>query len=102
MVRKSTIKEAIEILGIFSMFGLSVFAYLAWWLAFHQGGRLVIDVNFAGEMWIEYLLWAVITPLITLSMFYYLKQENRAPRRERTTRGRSDRVAVDGDSVGDD
>ena len=59
------------------MFALSIFSYLIWWLAFQQGGRIWIDVNFVGEMWIEYVLWGMIIPLITLSMYYYLKQENR-------------------------
>lgn len=103
MVRKTTIKEGIEVLGIFSMFALSVFAYLMWWLAFHQGGRIWIDVNFAGEMWLEYALWAIITPLITLSMYYYLKQETRTRNEEiRTTRSRSDRLAMDPETIKED
>ena len=77
MVNKSSIKEGIEVLGIFLMFALSIFSYLIWWLAFQQGGRIWVDVNFVGEMWVEYAMWGVITPLITLSMYYYLKQENR-------------------------
>ena len=105
MVRKSNIKEVIEIVGIFSMFALSVFAYLVWWLAFHQGGRLVIDVNFVGEMWIEYALWVVVTLLITLSMYYYLKQENRtrkADREQSSPHGRSDRLSIDPDLIKED
>ena len=103
MVRKSSIKEIIEILGIFSMFALSVFAYLIWWLAFHQGGRIWIDVNFVGEMWIEYALWGVLTPLITLSMYYYLKQENRTRKAELAeTQYRSDRLSIDSETMKED
>lgn len=102
MVRKSTVKEGIEILGIFSMFALSVFAYLVWWLAFQQGGRVTIDVNVVGEMWLEYLLWLVLTPLVTLSMYYYLRGENRVSRREREERARSDRLSADGEALRDD
>lgn len=75
MIRKSTVKEAIEVLGIFSMFALSVFTYLVWWLAFQNDGRIRIDINVVGEMWVEYVMWVFLTPLITLSMYYYLKQE---------------------------
>lgn len=77
MISKTTLKELIEILGIFSMFALSVVVYLVWWLAFREGGQLSLHINLFGEMWVEYLLWVVVTPLITLAMYYYLKQENR-------------------------
>ena len=79
MVSKKNLKEAIEILGIFSMFALSVVAYLVWWLALRKGGQLQLSIKMFGEMWIEYLLWVIVTPLITLAMYYYLKQENRTP-----------------------
>ena len=79
MVSKANLKEAIEILGIFSMFAMSVVVYLLWWLAFREGGQLRLTIEMFGEMWLEYLLWVVVTPLITLSMYYYLKQENRTP-----------------------
>lgn len=81
MIDKGTIKEFIEILGIFLMFGLSVVTYLVWWLAFREGGAVSIRVDLIGEMWVEYVLWIVITPLITLSLYYYLKQENRTRKR---------------------
>lgn len=77
MVSKTALKEIIEILGIFSMFALSVFVYLVWWLAFKEGGQIWLKINVFGEMWVEYALWVVVTPLITLAMYYYLKQENR-------------------------
>lgn len=108
MLRKSSVKEAIEILGVFSMFALSVFAYLVWWLAFRNGGRVTVDVTVAGEMWLEFLLWLVLTPLITLSMYYYLRGENRPPRSdpdgpaERADPARSDRLAADREAVRDD
>lgn len=78
MVSKSNLKEAIEILGIFSMFALSVLVYLLWWLAFREDGQLQLKLNLFGEMWVEYLLWVVITPIITLAIYYYLKEENRS------------------------
>jgi len=77
MISKTTLKEFIEILGIFSMFALSIVVYLLWWLAFREGGQLNLSINLFGEMWVEYVLWIVITPLITLALYYYLKQENR-------------------------
>ena len=79
MVSKATLKELIEVLGIFSMFALSVVVYLVWWLAFREGGQLRLSIDLFGEMWVEYLLWIVVTPVITLAMYYYLKQENRTP-----------------------
>jgi uncharacterized membrane protein len=79
MVSKANLKEAIEILGIFSMFALSVFVYLVWWLAFQEGGQIWLNINIFGELWLEYVLWVVVTSLITLAMYYYLKQENRTP-----------------------
>lgn len=78
MVSKTNLKEAIEILGIFSMFALSVLVYLLWWLAFREGGQLRLHLNLFGEIWVEYLLWILVTPLITLGMYYYLKEENRS------------------------
>jgi len=74
MVDNATLKDVIELLGIFSMFGLSVFAYLAWWLAFQNGGSVRIDITVFGEMWVEYLLWLFVTPLITLGVYYYLER----------------------------
>lgn len=82
MVSKAALKEVIEVLGIFSMFALSIVSYLVWWLAFRKGGHLRLHINMFGEMWIEYLLWVIVTPIITLSMYYYLKQENRTPTRK--------------------
>ena len=78
MVTRSSLKEVIEVLGIFLMFALSIFTYLVWWLAFANGGRIWVDVTLFGERWVEYFLWLVITPVITLALFYYLKGENRA------------------------
>jgi len=79
MISKTTLKELIEILGIFSMFALSVVVYLLWWLAFREGGELTLYLDMFGEMWVEYVLWIIVTPLITLAMYYYLKQENQHP-----------------------
>jgi uncharacterized membrane protein len=80
MVSKASLREAIEILGIFSMFAMSVVVYLLWWLAFREGGQLRVRIDAFGEMWVEYVLWVVVTPIITLALYYYLKQENRTPR----------------------
>lgn len=77
MVSKATLKEVVEILGIFSMFAMSIVVYLLWWLAFREGGQLQLRIDMFGEMWVEYVLWIVVTPLITLAMYYYLKEENR-------------------------
>lgn len=77
MVSKASLKEFIEVLGIFLMFTLSVFVYLVWWLAFKQGGEIWLRINVFGEMWLEYVLWSIVTPIITLSLYYYLKDENR-------------------------
>lgn len=79
MISKATLKEFIEVLGIFSMFALSVVVYLLWWLAFREGGQLRLRIDMFGEMWVEYVLWIIVTPLITLALYYYLKQENRTP-----------------------
>ncbi|WP_135806343.1 hypothetical protein [Halorussus marinus] len=78
MTDTARLKDVVEILGIFSMFGLSVFAYLAWWLAFHNGGTVRIDVTAFGELWLEYLLWLVVTPLITLGLYYYVERGGRS------------------------
>ncbi|MFC4357765.1 hypothetical protein ACFO0N_07360 [Halobium salinum] len=82
LISKATLKELIEVLGIFSMFGMSVFTYLVWWVAFKQGGTIQLHIDFFGEMWFEYVLWMVVTPVITLAMYYYLKGENRTRTRE--------------------
>ena len=77
MVSKKDCRELIEVLGIFAMFGLSVFVYLAWWVAFQHGGEVWFQINALGEMWFEYLLWMIVTPIITLAMYYYLKRDTR-------------------------
>lgn len=72
MVERATLRECIEILGVFSMFGLSVLIYLLWWIAFFEGGRIWIDITRFGERWVEYAIWMVVTPLITLGMYFYV------------------------------
>lgn len=78
-ITKAEARQLVEVLGIFTMFGFTVFAYLTWFLAFLSGGRAWIHVNVVGEMYVEYLLWLVVTALVTLSFYYYLTGENRTP-----------------------
>lgn len=80
---KAETRQLVEVLGVFTMFGFTVFAYLAWFLAFVSGGRTWISINIVGEMYVEYLLWIVVTAIVTLSFYYYLTEENRATSAER-------------------
>ena len=77
IVTKAEMRELVEVLGVFIMFAFTLFAYLAWFLAFVSGGRAYIHVNVIGEMYVEYLIWIVVTAIVTLSFYYYLTGENR-------------------------
>lgn len=71
--RKQTVREMVALYGILLTFPLTVVAYLIWWLAYLNGGTIQIDVARYGEARFELMLWTPITPIITLGLYYYLR-----------------------------
>ncbi len=70
-------RALVEILAIFLMFGLSVLVFQLWWLAAFAGGEITLDIHAYGEMWFEYALWFVLTPIITLGFYFYVTGHRR-------------------------
>lgn len=48
---------------------------LLWFAALANGGTLTIMINEFGEAGIEYVLWLIVTPLLTLGLYYILEEE---------------------------
>lgn len=52
--------------------------YVVWTAAFLEGGRLTVTIDRYNEMWIEYVMWVVVTVVITIGFTDYLnRRENR-------------------------
>jgi succinate dehydrogenase hydrophobic anchor subunit len=54
------------------MFALSIALYIIWFLAFLNDGTLTVSINDYSEMWIEYVLWVLVTAIITIGFTDYL------------------------------
>lgn len=83
MVEREQVSAYIELSGILLMFGLSLFAALVWWSAYLNGGTVLVDIDAIGELWFELLLWLVVIPLITLSLYSYLNGSPNIARQEK-------------------
>jgi hypothetical protein len=67
-------RSRLEVLAVFLMFVLSLGMYLVWFTAFVAGGRVTVAINEAGEMWLEYVVWMVVTAVICVGFTDYLKR----------------------------
>jgi hypothetical protein len=47
---------------------------LLWFGARAHGGSLTIMIDEFGEAEIEYLLWVVLTPFLTLGLYYFVEE----------------------------
>lgn len=65
-------RSLVEVLAVFMMFALSLGLYLVWFLAFLNGGEVTVIIDQYGEMWLEYLMWVVVTAVITIGFTDYL------------------------------
>lgn len=59
-------------LALFEMAALSVILVNLWFMALRNGGRVTLHVDLFGEMRVEYVLWLVLTPVLTLGLHYAL------------------------------
>jgi hypothetical protein len=48
---------------------------LLWFAARAHGGSLTIMIDEFDEAGVEYLLWLVVTPLVTLGLYYVVEEE---------------------------
>ena len=65
-------RRLLALIALFEMAALSVVLANLWFLALRNGGRVTIHVDLFGEMWAEYLLWLVLTPVLVLGLHYAL------------------------------
>jgi len=62
------------LIAIFEAFGLSLFMFNLWYLAFLNGSSVTIQINSYGEMWVEYVLWLILTPILVLGLHYTIEE----------------------------
>lgn len=67
-------KRLLMIIAIFEAFSLSFLVLNLWFLAFLNGDSVSIQINAFGEMWPEYLLWLVLTPILVLGLHYTVEE----------------------------
>ncbi|MFC6864195.1 hypothetical protein ACFQGE_12105 [Halomicroarcula sp. GCM10025817] len=67
-------KRLLAIIAIFEAFSLSFFMLNLWYFAFINGESVSIQINAFGEMWGEYLLWLILTPVLVLGLHYTLEE----------------------------
>lgn len=67
-------RQFIELLAIIWMTGFSLILGLIWAVAFLNGGKIVVSINQYGELWPEFLLWILITIIITVGLTSYLER----------------------------
>jgi hypothetical protein len=67
-------RSRMEVLAVFLMFVLSLCMYLVWFTAFVAGGSVTVAINEAGEMWVEYAVWIVVTAVICVGFTDYLNR----------------------------
>lgn len=65
-------RRLVALLALFEMAALSVVLANLWFLAFRNGGRVTLHIDLFGEMWIEYVLWLLLTPVLVLGFHYAL------------------------------
>lgn len=65
-------RRLVALLALFEMATLSIVTANVWFFAFRNGGRVTVHVDLFGEMWVEYVLWLVLTPVLVLGLHYAL------------------------------
>lgn len=67
-------KRVIETVGYFLAVTLSLVFGHVFLIAITSGGSVTIAVDQFGEMYPEFVLWLVMTPLIMLGLAYHLER----------------------------
>lgn len=66
-------RRVVQDLAILWTFGLSVLLCAVWWTAAFQGGTTTVHVDAYGEMFLEFLVWLVVSPVIAVGLGEYLR-----------------------------
>ncbi|MFC7133611.1 MULTISPECIES: hypothetical protein [Salinibaculum] len=66
-------RELIKRLALFEAFSLALLSINIWFLAYANGGTLRLAINTYDEMWLEYALWLILTPILVLGAHYILE-----------------------------
>ena len=67
-------KQLIALIAIFEAFALSLFMMNVWYLALLNGESITLQINSYGEMWLEYILWMILTPILVLGLHYAVEE----------------------------
>lgn len=67
-------KRLVAVAALFEAFSLSILFINGWFVAMLNGGSVTVSIDAFGEMWFEYVLWLVLTPVLLLG-FHYLLEE---------------------------
>jgi len=70
----NVVKRLISLIAVFEAFALSVFMINIWYLALLNGQSITLRIDAYGEMWVEYVLWLVLTPVLVLGLHYTVEQ----------------------------
>ena len=68
-------RQLIKHVAVFWAFGLSLVTIGIWFLAFGNGGRALIRIDTYGEKYPELVLWAIVVPILTVGLHYYVTDE---------------------------
>jgi len=67
-------KRLITVIAVFEAFSLSIVLMNVWFVAMLNGGTMRLSIDAYGEMWAEYVLWLVLTPVLLLGLYYVLEE----------------------------
>ncbi len=67
-------KRLVTVIAVFEAFSLAVVFLNVWFVAMLNGGSVWLAVDAYGEMWLEYVLWLVLTPILVVGFYYTLEE----------------------------
>lgn len=67
-------KRLLAIVALFEAFSLAVLLINGWFVAMLNGGSVTVSIDAFGEMWVEYVLWLVLTPVLLLGLHYAVEE----------------------------
>lgn len=69
----------VKILAVFELAVLAFFAFIIWFSAFLNGGQITIYVNTFGEKWVEFGIFLILIPIITIGLNRLLVEDLNPP-----------------------
>lgn len=67
-------KRLVTVIAVFEAFSLAVVFINVWFVAMLNGGSMRLAIDAYGEMWLEYVLWLVLTPVLVVGFYYTLEE----------------------------